>query len=183
MGRLFPLKGHEDALAIVEKIVGPAPETLLLFVGSGPLLDELVQKVRVAGIEDHVEFLGRVHPAEIPGVFSALDVLAHASLREGLARVIPQAVLAGVPVVCYDLDGSSEVVEDDVNGYLIPPRDLDLFARRLLDLVQRPEVQKRLGSASRKTVYRQFSADGMVRIIDNRHRELLAARRGSPARR
>lgn len=69
-----------------------------------------------------------------------------------------------------------------VYGYLIPPRDLDFLTERLLDLVQHPELRKRLGGVHRQNVQKKFSGDEMVRILDKRHREVLAVRRGSAAR-
>jgi glycosyltransferase involved in cell wall biosynthesis len=76
--------------------------------------------------------------------------------------VIPQAVLAGVPVVCYDLDGSSEVIDDGVNGYLVPPRDHYALADRLRLLAHSPALRTQLGGATRDRVLRQFSDQMMA---------------------
>ncbi|MBV8159287.1 MAG: glycosyltransferase, partial [Acidimicrobiia bacterium] len=134
VGRLFPLKGHEDILRAAPRVVARHPDVLFVFVGSGPLQAQLQSDVRGLGLERNVQFLGRVDPHLVPVAFSAFDVFAHASLREGLARVIPQAVIAGVPVVAYDLDGSSEVVRHGVNGFLVAPRRTEDLAARLEEL-------------------------------------------------
>ena len=55
---------------------------------------------------------------------AASDIVVHASLREGLARVLPQALIAGKPVVSYDVDGAREVVIPGETGFLVPPRDV-----------------------------------------------------------
>ena len=106
VGRLFPLKGHEEVLDAAPDLVRHHPDAQFAFVGSGPLEPQLRKIVDERGLKDHVAFVGRLPPEAMPVMFSAFDILAHASRREGLARVIPQGVLARVPVVCYDLDGS-----------------------------------------------------------------------------
>lgn len=176
VGRLFELKGHDQILRAAPLLVREAPETLFAFVGSGPLEDELRREISRLGLDDHFTFTGRLPFSEMPVAFSAFDALAHASLREGLARVIPQAVLAGAPVVCYDLDGSSEVVHDEVNGYLVPPLDHRALADRLALLAHDPELRTRLGGATRDDVAHRFSATTMATHLDRLYRDLLAAR-------
>jgi glycosyltransferase involved in cell wall biosynthesis len=173
VARLFPLKGHDDLLSIAELLVPRTPEVLFAFVGGGPLLPELQARVRDSGLSDHVRFLGLLPGEMMPATFSSFDILAHASHREGLARVYPQAVLAGVPVVGYDLDGSSEVVDDGSNGYLIPPGDLDTFADRLEKLVRDDRLRESLGGVGRDEIAREFSEQEMVRRLDVLYRRLL----------
>ena len=61
-------------------------------------------------------------PSKIPLAIQASDILVHCSLREGLARALPQAMLCGKPAVSFDTDGAKEVVNDATGG-LVPPRD------------------------------------------------------------
>jgi glycosyltransferase involved in cell wall biosynthesis len=174
VARLFPLKGHAEILEAARRLVRRQPDVLFAFVGSGPLQPELERTVRQYGLENNVRFLGRVTPEEIPAVLSAFDILAHASLREGLARVIPQGVLAGLPVVCYDLDGSGEVVTDGFNGFLVAPRDTAAFADRLETLVTDAALRETLGGRGREAVREEFSVAEMVRQLDELYRRLLA---------
>ncbi len=170
VARLFDLKGHADVIAALEKLVVDVPHALAAFVGSGPLEAELRADARARGLEDHVAFVGRVPPIDVPIAFSAFDVLAHASLREGLARVIPQAVLAGVPVVCYDLDGSAEVITDGINGYLVPARDVDAIADRLRRLALHDALRRSLAGAGRDRIATAFAASTMALRLDELYR-------------
>jgi glycosyltransferase involved in cell wall biosynthesis len=82
---------------------------------------------RQAGVAARVRFLGLLAPEEMPGALWAADAVVHAGLREGLARVLPQAGLCERPVVAYDIGGAREVVRDGENGFLLPaplPRDV-----------------------------------------------------------
>lgn len=176
VARLFELKGHDDVISALARVVADAPQALLALVGSGPLENDLRHRVAAEGLTDHVVFVGRVPPEEVPIAFSAFDVLAHASLREGLARVIPQAVLAGVPVVCYDLDGSSEVIDDGVNGYLVPARDLDALADRLRRLALDDDLRRSLAGTGRERIAVDFAASTMATRLDRLYRDLLQSR-------
>lgn len=176
VSRLFPMKGHLDIIEAATRLVRRRPEVLFAFVGSGPMLEELRVLVERRGLTDHVRFLGRIDPSEIPVAFSAFDILAHASLREGLARVLPQAAIAGLPIVCYDLDGSAEVVTDGLNGFLVRARDHDMFAERLEQLVVDEELRHRFGAAAPGDIATEFSIDKMVSDLDALYQRLAAVR-------
>lgn len=174
VSRLFPLKGHLDIIEAATRLVPRRPEVLFAFVGSGPMLDELRDIVDRRGLGEHVRFLGRIDPTEIATAFSAFDILAHASLREGLARVLPQAALAGLPIVCYDLDGSSEVVTDGVNGFLVRAQDYDGLADRLEALVVDEDLRRRFGEVAPGEIAAEFSIEKMVHDLDALYRRLAA---------
>jgi glycosyltransferase involved in cell wall biosynthesis len=174
VGRTFPLKGHEEILQAAPTVMRKHPEAMFAFVGSGPLEPQLKEMVRELGLERDVVFLGRMPPEDMPKAFSAFDILAHASLREGLARVIPQGVLARLPVVCYDLDGSREVVTDGVNGFLVPPRDTVTLAERLCLVVGDEQLRARLAGVGAADVRRDFSVEEMVRHLDELYQRLTA---------
>ncbi len=179
VSRLFPLKGHLDMIEAASRVVPRRPEVLFAFVGSGPMLDELQAVVKRRRLTEHVRFLGRIDPSEIPVAFSAFDILAHASLREGLARVLPQGALAGLPIVCYDLDGSPEVVSDGVNGFLVPPQDYDTFASRLEALVVDEQLRRRFGEAAPGTIANDFSIEKMVQDLHELYQRLARQPRGA----
>lgn len=178
VARLFPLKGHAEILDAARRLVVTHPDVLFVFAGGGPLQAALEREVADSDLERNVRFLGRVDPDDIPCVFSSFDVLVHASLREGLARVIPQGILADLPIACYDLDGSSEVVTEGVNGFLVPPRDTAALADRLGALVDDEALRTRLGGAGRERIGEDFSIVRMVSDLDQLYRRLLEGRVG-----
>ena len=92
IARLFHLKGHDDVLRAFAGIADKFPKARLLFVGDGILQDQLVRLAADLGIGERVTFAGLVPPKRIPDMIKAMDMLVHASLREGLARVLPQAL-------------------------------------------------------------------------------------------
>ena len=132
IARLFPLKGHRYVLEAAPRVVERCPNVRFLFVGDGILREELEERAASLGIRDHTVFTGLVDSARIPEMIGAMDLLVHASLREGLPRAVVQALLGGRPAVCYAVDGAPEVVIDGVTGRLLPPRSTDQLAEALI---------------------------------------------------
>ena len=128
IARLFELKGHEDVLRAAPRLVEKAPDSRLLFVGDGILRESLERLAAELGVADRVTFAGLVPASRIPEMVAAMDLVVHASYREGLARVLPQALISRVPVVSYDVDGAPEVVVPDETGILVRPGDIEGLA-------------------------------------------------------
>ena len=121
LARLFPMKGHALVLPAFARVAAAHPRAVLVLAGDGVLRPALEAEVRRLGVADRVRFLGLVPREQLPAVVWAADAVVHASLREGLARVLPQAGLCRKPVVTYNIGGAAEVVRDGENGYLLPP--------------------------------------------------------------
>src|SRR5262245_36436750 len=147
IARLFPLKGHEQFFDAAAHVARAQPRAWFLLVGNGSLRGELEQRARALGIAERTRFAGLVPPEQVPAHIQAMDVVVHASLREGIARVIPQAGATGKPVVAFAMDGAPEVIRDGVSGYLVPPRDGAAMAERSLALLREPAARPARGAA------------------------------------
>jgi glycosyltransferase involved in cell wall biosynthesis len=176
IARLVPLKGHHEFLAAARRIAAREPRTQFLLVGDGALRPELEKEVREAGLQAQTRFAGLVSSGEVPALIQAMDVVVHTSLREGLARVLPQAGAVGKPVVTFALDGAPEVVRDAVSGYLIAPLDTDELADRVVELVHDPDRRRAFGAAGRAFAVENFGVERMVSRIDALYGRLLEAK-------
>jgi glycosyltransferase involved in cell wall biosynthesis len=103
-----------------------------------------------------------------------MDIVVHCSLREGLARVLPQALIAGRPVISYDVDGAREVVLPERTGLLLPPRTVDLLAQGLTRLIQDAPLRTRLGQEGQRLFTDQFRHDRMADQIRRLYETHLA---------
>jgi glycosyltransferase involved in cell wall biosynthesis len=181
IARLFPLKGHEQFLQAAAAIARRRPDVVFLLVGDGPLRDELGAQADRLGIRDRLVFAGRVSPEEVPAFIQAMDVVVHTSLREGLARVLPQAGAVGKPVVTFEMDGAPEVIREGVSGYLVAPLDTDAIADRVIALLADPELGARLGAAGRSFVAEHFGLDTMVKRVNEVYFAALKRRGMEPS--
>jgi glycosyltransferase involved in cell wall biosynthesis len=173
IARLFHLKGHEDVIAAAKDVIQKNPQVRFLFIGDGLLRDALQQQIDAADLHEHFQFTGLVPPARIPELLGAVDMLVHASLREGLARALPQALISGKPVVSYDVDGAMEVCITGETGFLIPPRDVKGMSAALTQLAGDAALRNQLGSTGRSRFAEQFRHETMTRRIRELYERVL----------
>lgn len=162
IARLFQLKGHDDLFAVAQELVRAQPRLRFLFVGDGEWRGRFERRTEELGLRDRFVFTGLVPPAAVPQYVGVMNALVHLSLREGLARSLPQAMAAGKPVVAYDCDGAREVCRDAETGFLLRPGDLFGLRARLLELAAAPSLCEQLGTHGRQLVVSQFSVEGMI---------------------
>lgn len=177
VARLFHLKGHEYVIQAASSVIARHPNARFLFIGDGILRKPLQQQIEQAGLEDYFQFTGLVPPGQIPELISAMDIAVHASLREGLARVLPQALISGVPVVTYDIDGAREVVIPDETGFLLPPKSIDEMAAALNELIEDEVLRHRLGQEGRRRWTEVFRHEHMTDEIRKVYERMLEERR------
>ncbi|MCA8982884.1 MAG: glycosyltransferase family 4 protein [Planctomycetaceae bacterium] len=180
IGRLFPLKGHEAILDVAEGVVAACPHVRFVFIGDGILRDRFQARIRAAGLDRHFLFTGLVPPTRIPELLQALDMVVHTSQWEGLARVLPQALIAGKPVISYDIDGAREVVLPGRTGLLVPRNDLAALERALVELAGNPSQREQLGLTGRELFTETFRHEHMSRRIREVYRAVLTQRAGMP---
>jgi glycosyltransferase involved in cell wall biosynthesis len=173
IARLFDHKGHHDVISALSKIVQKSSKVKILFVGDGTLRTELESRVTRLGLAERCVFVGLLRPDEIPGAVSAIDVLVHTSLREGLARAISQAIAAAKPIVAYDLDGTPEVVIDGKTGFLIPAGDIEKLGERILQLSMNNALRSTMGSEGRRLFASQFDHVNMTKAIRSVYERVL----------
>lgn len=173
IARLFHLKGHEYLISAAERVVKESPQVRFLLVGDGLLRGQLEEQIERAGLQEYFHFAGLVDPERIPSLLGAMDVLAHTSLREGLARALPQALIAGKPVVSFDVDGAREVVISDQTGYLVAPLDIQRLAENLVRLCGDADLRERLGQQGRDRFTDQFRHQTMTQELRKLYERLL----------
>ena len=176
IARLTPLKGHAQFLDAAAEIARAEPRAHFLLVGNGILRGELEGRVREMGLAERTVFAGLGPPESVPAHIQAMDVVIHSSLREGIARVLPQAGAVGKPVVTFALDGAPEVIRDGVSGYLVPAGDTAALARRTIELLRDPARRQEMGAAGRAFASAHFGVATMVERIAQVYEGLLRTR-------
>ena len=176
VARLFNLKGHEYLIRAAKQVVQESPNVRFLLIGDGILRSKFESQIAALGLSDVFVFTGLVPPERIPELVNAADVVAHTSVWEGLARVLPQGLIAGKPVVSYDIDGAREVVIPGETGYLLPSESIDELSTALVELAQSAELRQRLGANGRARFTDQFRHEAMTEQIREVYQKVLAAK-------
>ncbi len=176
VGRLTEAKGFEHLLEAAARAGEISLQVVLL--GDGPRLEAMAKRAEDLSITDRVHFLGRRD--ELENVYPAMDIFVLSSLREGSPNVLLEAMACGLPVVATSVGGVPELIDDDVEGLLIPPGDSDALAGAFRRLAADPSLRHRLGQAARKRVERELTLERMVVKHQELYERLLTSRRPSP---
>jgi glycosyltransferase involved in cell wall biosynthesis len=179
VARLFELKGHDDIIAIAGDVLAANPNVKFVWIGDGIFRARLIAEVERLGMRSSFVFTGLAPTDRIPELLSAVDAVIHPSLREGLARVLPQALLVGRPVISYDVDGAREVVLPET-GILLAPRDLPGLTRAILRLAADPAARAAMGLEGRRRFAHQFRHETMTEQLRSLYNRLLESNPANP---
>jgi glycosyltransferase involved in cell wall biosynthesis len=172
VARLFELKGHDDIVQVSREVLESNPKVRFVWIGDGILRERLIGDLERLGIRSSFILTGLVAPDRIPELLCAVDAVIHPSLREGLARVLPQSLLVGRPVISYDIDGAREVVLPET-GVLLAPRDLAGLRQAILKLAAEPATRTAMGQEGRRRFASQFRHETMTRELRSLYEQLL----------
>ena len=169
--RLHPEKGYEylfDALPLLRSRLGRP--FLLLVAGAGPFEADYRARVRRLGCDDVVRFVG--FRTDLPDLMLASDVVILPSVAEAFGLVLAEALYLGVPVIATRVGGIPEIVDDGVDGILVPPADTPALAAALLDVLSDPARLAGLAGRGREKVVARFSFERMIRAYEELYEEL-----------
>ena len=172
IARLFMLKGHDYIIESAQQLSKQYENAVWLFVGDGNLTDYYKQQVHQIGLADKIKFTGLLPPSRIPLAIQSSDILVHCSLREGLARTLPQAMLCGKPAISFDVDGAREVVNKNT-GRFIEPKNVEQLTEACAELIKDKDLREMLGRTGRESVKEKFAPETMVDTIEAVYRKLI----------
>jgi glycosyltransferase involved in cell wall biosynthesis len=171
VSKLWEGKGHSlliDAFMGIKKAMG---EAKLLIVGEGYLYQSLRAKVNDLGLAEAVLFTG--FQQNVAKVLAAFDVAVLPSFFEGMGRVLLEAMAMEKPVVASRVGGIPDLVEDGVNGFLVTPGRVKELEQATLELLKDHSMAREMGIRGRKKITDRYSAQTMVRSIQEVYCENL----------
>jgi glycosyltransferase involved in cell wall biosynthesis len=142
------LYGVECLIRAIPRILQSVKDARFLIAGDGALLDYHKSLVRQLGVQDMVRFIGYVDNRQLPKFLNAADVYASMSFDDGSSSSLMEALACGLPVVVSDIVGNREWVNDGKNGFLVPRGDAPALARRIVELLEDPELRLRMRFAN-----------------------------------
>lgn len=148
VGRLIKEKGVQDLLKAVKGL-----DVEVVIVGKGPFEQELK---KIGG-----KFVGEKDSAGVRNVLSQSDILVNPSYGEGLPTSVLEAGAMGLPVIATDVGGTSEIINDEKNGFLVHPGNVSELRKSIKKLLN-ADLCKKMGKAMQKTVREKFDWDVVV---------------------
>ena len=169
VGRLVAEKGIPELIEVAAML---GPEVRVFVVGphdpdkEDALSEELLEMGRRAG----VRFLGMRR--DIEALYGAFDIFVLPSHREGFPRAAMEAAASGLPVIATDIRGCRQVVEDGVNGLLVPLRDPARLAEAITRVASDPDLRRKMGETSARRAKVHFDEARVVDIVISTYRRL-----------
>jgi glycosyltransferase involved in cell wall biosynthesis len=177
VGRLVEKKGVEFLLRAFATVAREWPETSLVIIGEGPLRARLEQ---LAGAS--VRFLGAQPPEAVAEwmrratILAAPSVTAHDGDAEGLPNVVVEAAASALPAVGTDHQGIVEAIVEGETGFIVPERDAEALAARLMAILADPERRNRMGAAARAMAEQRFDFARQMHRLEEFYDEVRAGR-------
>lgn len=137
-------KGQSDLIKAARILLKEKSDWRFVLVGGGK--DEARLRKAANGMDENVLFAGHVN--NVGDYLAAFDVMAHPSIHEGLGSTLLDAMRAGLPVVASNVGGIPEIVTNEREGLLVPPRNPRALADALRRVRDEPETAKRMAAAS-----------------------------------
>ncbi len=166
-----PHKGYEYMLQIAAHVARERPDVRFVFVGQGPMEQEMLAEARRLGVADTIVFAGFREDAL--RLVRSFDVFAMSSIHEGLPLALLESMALGCPPVATRVGGVRAVIEDGVNGVTVEARRPEQQARAVLGLLEDDGLRRRLAAGARERA-RAFDVRQAVRRIEQVYGELLA---------
>jgi glycosyltransferase involved in cell wall biosynthesis len=169
VGRIGLGKGHDIFVEAAVRLLQESCPARFIIVGDtlapedGQRVDALRRRVRSAGFQDRILFTG--FRTDIPSVMRGLDILVLASEAEPFGRVLLEAMASGTAIVATDSGGTPEMVRNEREGLLVPPRDCTALTAAIRRLASDPALRAALGRAGVARARDRYSIDSCMREL------------------
>jgi glycosyltransferase involved in cell wall biosynthesis len=166
-----PVKGHSCLISAARIVCTSVPDALFILIGDGPERSRLESQVRDGGLNKNVMFVGR--RTEVPELLACCDLSVLPSEAEAFPNALLESMSAGLAVVATAVGGSREIIENGINGLLVPPTNPEALAAAILRLIHDPRSSKRLARAGQNDMRARFGFDRLIGEIDQLYKEHL----------
>lgn len=159
VANLRKVKAHEVFLGAAQQVADKNPLARFVIVGEGPERQTLETLCTVLGLQSRVRFLGK--RTDIPEILGCLDIGVLSSTSESFSNAIVEYMAAGLAVVCTDVGGAREAIEDGVEGYVVEPGNPTLMADRIISILE-DNAAERMGCLAQEKARGLFALESII---------------------
>lgn len=164
--RLIKIKDHLTlikAFAALKSDFSNNNNIKLLIAGEGDFKSVIIEEVEKLNIKDDVVFTGMLEEKELVSFLQSLSIYVHASFGETMSTAIMQAMSCGLPIIASNVNGINNMINDSVNGVLVPLMDSDKLYEAMLMCLTKPEISYKIASNSYRTALEKYSNNLMFK--------------------
>lgn len=150
VGELTKRKNHQVIIKAMKKVIQNRTDIVYVICGSGELRESLERLVRKLDVENNVIFLG--YRTDIKEILDISDCFIFPSLQEGLPVAILEAMVAGLPVICSDIRGNRDLIEERQGGYVVEHQSVKEYANYIIKILSDLDKSKKIGEYNQLNV-------------------------------
>ncbi len=170
--RMHLEKGHTYLIKAIAKVRSRLPNVKVLFIGDGPMRAKIESEIARLQLGNHIQLLG--WRTDALSIMAAVDVVLHPTLQEAFPQTMVEALYLRKPLVITPVSGAVDIIEDGVNGLIIPARDPDALAAAVLRVAEDPILRQKLGEAGRSYVERNLFVEKIIPQYEEIYRSLAS---------
>ncbi|MBN9349739.1 MAG: glycosyltransferase family 4 protein [Chitinophagaceae bacterium] len=159
VGRLVEIKGLTYLFKVIPTVIKSFNNVQFIFVGNGPMRHELEEIAAELKFSNHVKFVGFSDPSNY---LATCDLMVIPSLFESFGLVYIEALSAKLPLIAFDTGGIKDIVDNGINGILVPLKNHEMLGRAIIDLLESPSTRKRIAEMGYKKYTEEFTVSKMA---------------------
>lgn len=179
MARFHPVKNPMMVVRAAERVLRKVPDCRFVLIGGGyhdVLNDQMQRYIGEAGLGERIVLMNWMDRDATKKYLNEAAVYVSGSRSECFGYSVVESMNAGIPVVGTKIDGTSDIIEDGVTGYLVPSDDDERMADRILSLLNDPLLRQRMGEAGKARVRRLFDVEKNAQLLEQYYHALLIKR-------
>lgn len=158
-------KGHKYLLEAFEEVYKNNKNIKLLLIGDEKEREDLKKQITGYSSKESISFLGK--RTDVPQLLKISDAFILPTLFEGMSNAIMEAMACGLPVITTDIPENRVLVENNINGLLVPIRDSSALIQTIRKMGENPEIRKRLSEEAKITIKNSFSLEKTAEKWEN----------------
>jgi len=173
IGRLVFYKNVETIIRCIKTVKKQFPRIKLIIIGGGPQKQELESLVLELKLENNVIFKGFTTEKEKNDLLSSSAAMLFPSMCEGFGLVILEAFLSSKPVFVADKNPLPEIIENNIDGYVIEAKNENLWAQKIIEFMKKPELSKQMGEKGMKKAKNHYTVEKMIEGIEKMYCSII----------
>jgi len=162
LSRIEPMKDHTTFIRAAEIVHKNNSEIMFMIIGDGEksLVDKLKDFSFQLGLSNHIIFVGAVEDVAL--YYKLFDIYVLTSYTEGLPNSLLEAMASGKAVIATDVGDVNKIVENGLNGFVVPPRNPQKIADKISFLLENPHIIGEMGNKGREKIRAHYSINTMI---------------------
>ena len=172
--QLYPIYDIETLIRAIPKVLKKVPDAKFVIGSSGPLREKLKDLTKELSVYENTIFTGRISDEEFPYYVASADIYVSTSLSDaGLASSTAEAMACRLPVIVTEDPDNREWIQDGVNGFIIPVKNPDILAERIIKLATNSKLRKEMGKLNCKLITERNDYNKEMNKMEEVYRKLI----------